>query len=146
MPTTAQLYNHTLPNFFSGANIAGKTYKVKLYENDATFDATDTTLAAAESGATEVSGNGWPAGGYTLTGVTSAVHDTNGVKFDAADVIQAISGGDLGPYRKYILYNDTEADDPPLVFFTRDADVTVEDGNSAGIIWDTDGIIAVEVV
>ena len=146
MPTTTQLYNHTLTRFFSGANISGDTYKVKLYEDDATFDATDTTLAAAESGATEVFGSGWPEGGFTLTGVTSVVHDTNGVKFDAADVIQEISGADLGPYRKYILYDDTDADDPPLAFFTRDADVTVEDGNSAGIIWADDGIIAVEIV
>jgi hypothetical protein len=146
MATTVQIYNHTMLRFGTGANAAGDTYKLKLYTNSVTFDATDTTLAAAESGATEVSGNGWPAGGFTLTGVEIVVHDTNGFKFDAADVLQAISGGDLGPYRQYIIYNDTDTDNPQLALFTRDADITVENGNSAGFIWDASGIIAVEVV
>ena len=145
MPTTAQLYNHTLTRFATGANAAGDTYKVLLYENDATFDATDTTLAAASSGGTEVFGNGWPEGGVTLTGVTIGVHDTNGFKFDADNISQAIAGGTLGPYRKYILVNTTDSDSPPVAFFTRDEDMTVPDGNPAGITWPANGIISVEV-
>ena len=145
MATTVQIYNHTLQRIADAKNAPGDTYKLKLYTNSVTFDATDTTLAAAESGATEVSGNGWPAGGFTLVDVEATVFDTNGVKLDADDIIQAISGGDLGPYRQYILYNDTDADDPPLALFTRDGDLTVDDGNSAGFIWDTDGIINITV-
>jgi len=145
MATTVYLFDHTLTRFFTGANAAGDTYKVKLYEDDASFDAATTTLEDAELGATEVYGGGWPQGGFTLTGVTIAAHATSGVKFDADDVIQAVSGADLGPYEKYIIFNDTDTDDPPVAFFLRDSAALVEDGNSLGIVWSDDGIIAVEL-
>lgn len=144
MPTTARLYNHTMSRFFTGENSAGNTYRVGLMTGG-TFIPAATTLAQAIVGGTVVSGNGWPVEGVALTGVTVAVHETDGVKFDAADVSQAISGGSLGPYRQYIIYNDTDVDDPPVAYYERDSNLTIPDGAAAEIFWHANGIISVEV-
>ena len=107
MSATISLYNHTVNRFNTGANAAGDTYKVMLLTDAAEFDATDTTLAAvSEAGDLEVCtsspGTGWPAGGVTLTGVAlTAVAD--GGKFDANNILQEITGADLGPYKSYVI-------------------------------------------
>jgi hypothetical protein len=142
MATTNQLYNHTVNCFNTGANAVTDTYRVMLLNDSATFIATHTQLTqVSNADAYEVSGNGWAAGGFTLTGISIAVADTNGGKFDANDVSQAISGGDLGPYYKYVVYNDTKEDSPPVCFITMDSPLTVTSGNTAGITWNADGII-----
>lgn len=145
MPTIS-LYNHTAGRFMTGANSASDTYKVMLLTAAASFNATHTTLAqVSSSGAYEVSGNGWPTGGFTLTGVTVGTVTTNDAAFDAADVSQAISGGDLGPFSSYVIYNDTDTDDPPIAFVTLDAPQTIADGNILGIAWNADGIVKINV-
>jgi hypothetical protein len=140
-----QLYNHTVNRFNEGLNGEGDTYKVMLLNNDAVFDATDTTLVevagAGSPAANEVSGNGWDVGGEALASVVIAIYSTNGGKFDAADLNIAISGGDLGPIYKFVLYNDTDADDPPVLFGTLTTATTVISGNNAGIGWPANGII-----
>lgn len=142
MATTNQLYNHTVNRFNTGANLAADSYKVQLLNDSATFNAAHTTLIQVNnSGAYEVSGNGWPAGGQTLGSVAMSVTGTNGGMFDAANVEVPIAGGNLGPYYKYVIYNDTDTDDPVVCFFTMDSPLTVTDGNTAGITWNADGII-----
>lgn len=142
MMSTISLYNHTATRFVTGANAAADTYKVMLLSSSASFNATHTTIAeVSNSGAYEVYGGGWPQGGVTLTGVTLAVATTNDAAFDAADVSQAISGSDLGPFSAYVIYNDTDTSDPPMAYVTLSAAQTVTDGNTAGIIWDANGIV-----
>lgn len=140
--STITLYNHTVARFVTGANAAADTYKVMLLSSSASFNATHTTLdQVSNTGSYEVYGNGWPQGGFTLTGVTLALATTNDAAFDAADVSQAISGGALGPFSAYVIYNDTDSDNPPLAYVALTSAQTVSDGNTAGIAWDADGIV-----
>lgn len=139
MASTIQLYNHTVNKFNSGSNDVADTYKVMLLDDSAAFDATDTTIADVDTN--EVYGNGWPLGGFTLTSVTIAIDDTDGSKFDAADVSQLISGGTLGPYYKIAIYNASDAD-ALLAFITLESAITITSGNNAAIQWNTNGIVS----
>ena len=145
MATTIQIYNHTLTRFNEGLNGEGDTYKVMFLNDSAVFDATDTTLvevAGSGSPATnEVSGNGWDVGGEALSGVTIEVYDTDGCKFDATNLSVEVTDAELGPIYKFVLYNDTDANDPPVLFGTHSTSVTIPVGSNAGVIWPTNGII-----
>jgi len=146
MAITITLYDHTINRFNEGENLEGDTYKLMLLDT-AVFDATHTTLAEviADSDG-EVFDNGWPEGGFTLTSVSIAVAGTNGGKFDAADVSQAISGGSLGSYSHAVIYKDTAVYDPPVAFIALESAITVTTGNNAAIEWHADGIIKWAVV
>jgi len=140
--STSSLYNHTAKLIMSGTCIAGDTYKVMLLNSSASFNATHTTLAqVSNSGAYEVYGNGWTQGGLALTSVAIDTITTNDAMFDAADLLVTATGGAIGPYSAYVIYNDTDTDDPPLVYTALTAPVTVAEGAVAGMIWPATGII-----
>jgi hypothetical protein len=142
MAVTISLYNHTAQRFASGANAPGDTYKVKLL-TAATFDATHTTLAA--TGGTEVAnGNGYTTGGATLANVAVTTVTTNDARFDADDVTWTASGGAITASFA-ILYNDTDADDPPVAFIDFDGTKTAGTGTDFKIIWNADGIVTFTV-
>lgn len=68
------------------------TLKVALLSNLATYDANDGSFAdVTNSGAYQVSGGGWTAGGILLTGVTKADGPLGTTVVTAANVSQAIS-------------------------------------------------------
>ena len=142
MAPTISLYNHTRARFGSGANAVGDTYKVKLL-TAATFNATHTTLAA--TGGTEVAnGNGYTTGGATLANVAVTTVNTNEAKFDADDATWAASGGAITASFA-ILYNDTDADDPPVAFIDFDGAETAGTGTDFKIIWNANGIMTFTV-
>lgn len=142
MAPTISLYNHTRARFASGANAVGDTYKVKLL-TAATFNATHTTLAA--TGGTEVAnGNGYTTGGATLANVAVTTVNTNEAKFDADDATWAASGGAITASFA-ILYNDTDADDPPVAFIDFDGAETAGTGTDFKIIWNANGIVTFTV-
>jgi hypothetical protein len=137
MAITISLYNHTAKRFADGANAVGDTYKVKLL-TAATFDASHTTLAA--TGGTEVANaNGYTTGGETLANVTVVTATTNGAKFDADDVTWTASGGAIAA-EFAIIYNDTDADDPPVAFIDFDGSQSAGDGTDFIIVWNASGI------
>jgi hypothetical protein len=137
MAVTITPYNHTSRRFKDGSNAAGDTYRLMLC-TAATFNATHTTLAAITK--TEVAnGNGYTTGGPALTGVEIVTVNTNGAKFDADDVVLAASGGSITA-EFGILYNDTDADDPPLYFINFDGSKTAPDGTDFSVIWNASGI------
>jgi hypothetical protein len=137
MAITISLYNHTAKRFADGANAVGDTYKVKLL-TAATFDATHTTLAA--TGGTEVANaNGYTTGGETLANVAVTTVTTNGAKFDADDVTWTASGGAIAA-EFAIIYNDTDADDPPVAFIDFDGSQSAGDGTDFIIVWNASGI------
>jgi hypothetical protein len=137
MAVTISLYNHTAKRFADGANAVGDTYKLKLL-TAATFDATHTTLAA--TGGTEAAtGTGYTAGGQALTSVVVTTVSTNGASFDADDVTWSASGGAIEAAYG-ILYNDTDADDPPVAFIDFDGTETAADSTSFLIVWNASGI------
>jgi hypothetical protein len=139
---TISLYNHTRARFGSGANAVDDTYKVKLL-TAATFNATHTTLAA--TGGTEVAnGNGYTTGGATLANAAVTTVNTNEAKFDADDVTWAASGGAITASFA-ILYNDTDADDPPVAFIDFDGAETAGTGTDFKIIWNANGIVTFTV-
>lgn len=138
MAVTISLYDHTARRFANGSNAVGDTYKLMLC-TAATFNAANTTLANITK--TEVAnGNGYTTGGETLSAVTVATTDTNGARFDANDVLWGASGGSIAAAFA-ILYNDTDAGDPPVAFIDFDGTQTVSDGFDFLVTWDSDGII-----
>jgi hypothetical protein len=134
---TISLYNHTAKRFAEGSNASSDTYKVKLL-TAATFDATHTTLAA--TGGTEATtGTGYTAGGQALTNVAVTTVTTNDAKFDADDVTWTASGGTIDASYA-ILYNDTDADDPPVAFIDFGGAESAGDGTDFLIVWNASGI------
>jgi hypothetical protein len=134
---TISLYNHTAKRFAEGSNAVGDTYKVKLL-SAATFDATHTTLAA--TGGTEATtGTGYTAGGATLANVAVTTVTTNDAKFDADDVTWTASGGSITASYA-ILYNDSDADDPPVAFIDFGGSESAGSGTDFLIVWNASGI------
>jgi hypothetical protein len=141
MAVTISLYNHTAQRFASGANAAGDTYKVKLL-TAATFDATHTTLAA--TGGTEVSNTGYTAGGATLANVAVTTVTTNDAKFDADDVTWTATGAALEAAYA-IIYNDTDANDPPVAFIDFGGSESAGTGTDFKLVWNASGIFTFTV-
>lgn len=142
MAVTISLYNHTAKRFAEGANSSGDTYKAKLL-TAATFNATHTTLVA--TGGTEVANaNGYLTGGKALTNVAVTTTTTNDAKFDADDVTWSASGGSITASH-CVLYNDSDADDPPVAFIDFDGSKSAGDGTDFKIIWDANGIFTFTV-
>lgn len=143
MPVTVSQFDHNAQRFASGANVAADAYKVALYTS-ATFLASATTLAGVTK--TEVAtGNGYTATGATLTGVAITQVTTNDAKFDANDVSWTVPAAGTLSAAYAILYNDTDANDPPLLFIDFGATQTVTDGGIFQIIWDANGIVTFTV-
>ena len=142
MAVTISLYNHTAKLFAEGANVPGDTYKVKLY-TAATFSATHTTLAGV-GGTEATTGTGYTAGGPSLANVAVTTVTTNDARFDADDVTLTASGGSITASFG-VLYNDTDANDPPLAFIDFDGSQSAGAGTDFKIIWDASGIFSFTV-
>jgi hypothetical protein len=142
MAVTISLYNHTAKLFADGSNAVGDTYKVQLYST-ATFDATNTTLAGI-TGTEATTGTGYTAGGATLASVSVTTVTTNDAKFDADDVTWTASGGSITASYA-VIYNDTDANDPPLAFIDFDGSQSAGDGTDFKIVWNANGIFTFTV-
>ena len=142
MAVTISLYNHTARLFASGANAAADTYKLKLYSS-ATFDATDTTLSGL-TGTEATTGTGYTAGGQSLANVAVTTVTTNDAKFDADDVTWTASGGSIDAAFA-VIYNDTDANDPPIAFIDFDGTQSAGDGTDFKVVWNANGIFSFTV-
>lgn len=109
----------------------------------ATFSAADTTLAGITK--TEVAnGNGYTTGGQALTNVAVTTVTTNDAKFTADTVTWSATGGSIAASYG-ILYNDSDVDDPPLLFIDFGQSESAGDGTDFKVIWNTNGIISFTV-
>ena len=144
MAVTITLYNHTAERFANGTNAVGDTYKLKLY-SALTPSAAHTTLAAVDAAGTEATaGTGYTAGGATLGGVAVTNVTTNDAKFDANDVSWTASGGPIvAAYG--VIYNDTDANDPPVAWIDFDGTETAGDGTPFNVNWNASGILTFTV-
>lgn len=142
MAVTISLYNHTAKLFAEGANAASDTYKVKLYTT-ATFDATNTTLAGI-TGTEATPGTGYTAGGQALVNVAVTTVTTNDAKFDADDLVWNASGGSITASYG-VIYNDTDANDPPIAFINFDGSQSAGNGTEFKIVWNASGIFSFTV-
>lgn len=139
MAVTVSLYNHTAKKFADGTFNPSDTFKLMLLASG-TYDATDAVLA--DVAYTEVaSGNGYTTGGQALANVTLDIVTTNDAKLDADDVVWMASGGSITASAA-ILYDDTDAGDPVVLYIDFGGAQTASDGSDFRIIWNsTDGII-----
>ena len=102
-------------------NSGGSTFKLALYTNSASFDASTTAYTATN----EVSGTGYSAGGGTLTRVdpsssgTTALTDFADLTFSSATITA----------RGALIYNDTATGDPSVVVLDFGADKTSTAGD-----------------
>jgi hypothetical protein len=142
MAVTISLYNHTAKLFAEGSNAAADTYKIKLY-SAATFSAADTTLAGI-TGTEATTGTGYTAGGQALANVAVTTVTTNDAKFDADDVTWTASGGPIAAAFG-VIYNDTDAGDPPLAFIDFDGTQSAGDGTDFKVVWNANGIFTFTV-
>jgi hypothetical protein len=137
----ATLYNHTVNRFINGLNASTDSYIINLY-SAFSFDATDTTKVLAEGGATQLStANGYTQNNKALASVTLDLVTTNDGVFDAADVSWTASGGAIGPARYAMIYNDTDADDPPVVYIDLEENKTADAGTPFNITFNASGIV-----
>lgn len=135
----AILYNHTVNRFVNGLNASTDTYIINLY-SAFTFNATHTTKAAAESGATQLStANGYTQNNKALTSVTLNLVTTNDAAFDADDVSWTASGGAIGPARYALIYNAT--DDAPVLYIDFEENKTADAGTPFNITFNASGIV-----
>jgi hypothetical protein len=88
-------------------NSTGNTFKIALYDNNASFTAATTAYTATN----EVSGTGYTATGETLTNVTPTSSGTTAFT-DFADVTWSSA---TITARGALIYNDTAAGDPSVV-------------------------------
>lgn len=111
-----------LPNDF-------QTLKLMLLSSDATFNSQATTASAvSNSGANEVSGYGWPAGGLPLLNIEDQVRSGGFIARVADNVKQTIAGGNL-VFRRAMIYE--EETDMPVIFIDFPEDQTAEADLSA---------------
>ena len=100
---------------------SGNTFKLALYTNSATFNATTTAYTSAN----EVSNSGsYSAGGGALTNVTPTSSGTTGLT-DFADL--AFTSATITA-RGALIYNDTAAGDPTVAVLDFGADKTSTTG------------------
>lgn len=142
MAVTISLYNHTAKLFAEGSNASTDTYKLKLYTS-ATFDATNTTLAGI-TGTESTAGTGYLAGGQALANVAVTTVTTNDAKFDADDVVWSALGGPITASYG-VIYNDTDANDPPIAFIDFDGSQSAGDGTDFKVVWNANGIFTFTV-
>ena len=121
-------------------NLGADTLKVML--TDTAPVATNTVKADL----TEITaGNGYTAGGATLT-VTSSAQASGVYKLVANDVVITASGGSIGPFRYAVIYNDTPTSpaDPLIGWWDRGSSATLLEGESVTIDLDqTTGVLTV---
>jgi len=121
-------------------NLGADTLKVML--TDTAPVATNTVKADL----TEITaGNGYTAGGETLT-VTSSAQASGVYKLVANDVVITASGGSIGPFRYAVIYNDTPTSpaDPLIGWWDRGSSATLLAGESVTIDLDqTNGVLTV---
>jgi hypothetical protein len=95
---------------------------------------------------TEVaSGNGYTTGGATLASVAVTTVTTDDAKFDANDVSWTVPAAGSLAAAYAILYNDTDANDPPVLFIDFGETITTTDGGIFQIIWNASGIFTFTV-
>lgn len=132
------LFDHTAQRFASGFNSSSDTYKLALY-TALTPDLSATTLAAITK--TEATGDGYTAGGFSLTSKVISQVTTNDAMFDAADVSWTVPNPGTLSAAYAILYNDTDSGDPPVLQIDFEGTETRTNGQIFQVIWDADGIV-----
>lgn len=102
-------------------NSTGNTFKLAMYTNSASFDASTTAYTTSN----EVSGTGYSAGGSALTNVTPTSSGTTALT-DFADLTFSTA---TVTARGALIYNDSAGGDPSVVVLDFGSDKTSTAGD-----------------
>lgn len=130
MPAQSKFNNFT-KDLVDGIHAFGTHTFKALLTNSAPVAATHDEKADL----TEISaGNGYSAGGPTITMSTSTSSGT--AKVTATDATITAAGGSIGPFRYVVLYNDTSTGDRLITYIDYGSSITLADGESFTIDFD----------
>ena len=104
-------------------NLNTDTFKVAL--TNTLPVATQTTFDAVTNHAAPAAANGYTAGGEDIQNVWSESGGTG--TMTATDVVFTAAGGQIGPFRYAVIYNDTNATDMLLAWYDYGSSITLED-------------------
>lgn len=117
------------------------TFKIQLHSSS--YTPNRATQSARADLSNELStANGYTAGGATLGSVTWG-QSSGTATLDAADPSWTASGGNIGPFRYAVIYDDTAASDELLCYCEVDtaSDLTATDGQTVTIALNASGIL-----
>lgn len=129
-------------------NYVDNLAKAKIDWSSHTFKVLLTNSAPSASNAvkadiTEISaGNGYSAGGPSLSGVTLS-NSSGTEKVVITDLVITASGGSIGPFRYVVIYDDTQTSpaDPLVAWYDYGSSVTLADADTFTIDFDgTNGL------
>lgn len=121
------VYNHTTRLIRAGLVTPSSTLIINLY-SVLPVNATATTKAAAESGATQIAtANGYVRDAKTITGLAATTVTTNDAQFAGTQILWTASGGNIAAAFAMI-YCDSLTDDPPLYRYDFEGTITAPNG------------------
>lgn len=109
MPVTGTKFNKFIEFLGKGTiDLDTNVFKAALVKSTYVFDAAHEDFATSVQAHEVAAGNGYTAGGVTLSGVTWAYNSGTGkTVFDCNDPSWTATGGDLGPATGLVVYDST---------------------------------------
>ena len=89
---------------------------------------TQTVFDAVTNHAAPAANAGYTAGGYDTTNTWAEVTGT--ATLDGSQITVTASGGQIGPFRYIVFYNDTNPTDMLIGYYDHGSSVTLNDGES----------------
>lgn len=134
-------FNTFVEKLAEGAhNLGADSLKVAL-TNTAPTAASDVGFLPGSSHPAPANANGYTTGGNAVT-ISSSAQTSGTYKLVLADSVFTAAGGQLGPFRYAILYNDTAASDEVIGYWDYGASVTLSDGETFTVDFDaSNGVI-----
>ena len=126
MAVVTHTYDHTFDLIGAGTVKEGDTFKAILLNNSFTFTATNTLLTQINTNEV-ANGNGYTTGGVTLSSVVllnGAPGSPWKIDFDDLNPGWTASGGSIGPYRWFVIYDDTVTSPADAILWAVDLDDT----------------------
>ena len=106
-----------------GHSLATNTIKVMFTNTEPTKDLIHDTAI------TQISSSGYTAGGYAVT-LRYASQQNGKFAYSIKDLTVTASGGEIGPFRWAVIYNDSNASESLICFYDLEEEVTINDTKS----------------
>lgn len=125
---TFVMFDEAMNNIGKGLiDLDSNTFKAMLTNVAPTQDADDEKADITEISA----GNGYTAGGFTLTATWSETGAGTGVwRFDTDNPAWTASGGDIAAHRYLVVYDDTSTGDKLLGYVDQGSSSVIGNGNT----------------